>query len=262
MKKWTIYISIFVVLSFLQDEYTLADTHQNSDEAIFTFFSIPDGESMLISTGQKHILINTGSQKSEKALLKQLIELKINHIDTLILTTQQPDACGNTERLVDRYHISKIITGKKLGLNCFGQGNRNFQTVIWGKEKYYEASPGLLFRVIKQEDSGNISLYITFGKTALLYMTEGNEEIEKKIQALPIQAEIMKIPEYASKNFPSVEFLRKIDPHIAIVYSMEEIPFNDALIERLSESWIDVYVLENVGTIQIRSDLKNYEFMK
>lgn len=263
MNKWRLCLIILVISGLIPFETALAESYTKENEAVFTFFSLPDGESMLITTSDKHILVNTGSKKSEKALQEQLDELKIKHIDSLILTTQESDVCANTQRLVKRYNINEVIVSESLRSNCYRHGNqRMFSTVKWKKGKHYELSPGLLFRVMKQDDSERMSLYITFGKTSILYMAEGNEAIEKQIEALPMQAEIIKIPEYASKNFPGVDFLQKIDPHIAIIYSIEEIPFNEALIERLSESWIDVYVLKKVGTIQIRSDLNNYEFME
>ncbi|MCP8616672.1 ComEC/Rec2 family competence protein [Salirhabdus salicampi] len=264
MKKILLCVSIITIaIQILTPNLEAKELQLSKDEVQFTFFSLPDGESMLISTGRnKQILINTGSKHSKKHLVEQIEELGIEKIDYLILTNNQGDTCGNTDDVLDQFQVSVTISAGKLSSSCTEEHQNVVEHRSWEQNKFYELSPGLFFRVIKQKDHDSMSLYILFGKNSLLFLAEGDKEIEDMIQSMPIKTEILKIPEYAVKNFPSEQLLEKLDPHIAIIFNLREHILHEGLLERLQESWIDVYHLKKIGTIKILWNLTDYELKK
>ncbi|MRG88275.1 ComEC/Rec2 family competence protein [Salinibacillus xinjiangensis] len=250
---------IFILVWGMDNPQTMAvEDRLSEDEVSFTFFSLTDGESLLITTGNdKNILINTGSDESEEELMNQIKEIT-DKVDYLILTDKTEQACGNADQVIDQFHVTNVIS--PTSEPCVNIQSDSVESVVWEKEKAYELSPGLQLRTLKvSEDSDIMSLYITYGKNSLVFMSEGSEEIEEVIKKYPNQTEMIKIPEYASKDFPSEELLTQLDPHIAIIYNLKEPNIHAGLLERLGESWIDVYHLKRVGTIQIICTPEDYE---
>ncbi|QDP40434.1 ComEC/Rec2 family competence protein [Radiobacillus deserti] len=231
------------------------------NELYMAFLSLPDGESTLIQTGnEKNILINTGSPKSEEKLLSILEEFELPAIDTLILTKQSIDYCGNTKRLTKRYHVANVIYTGKLSEACKNQVSPKIAST-WKRSELHEITKNLQIRVLDAEPTGEMSLGIIYGQNSVLYMSNSTVEDEKQIGEYPLEPQIIKIGDYGQGNSPSEAFLETIDPHISIVFACEECKTNEGLIERLNESWIDVYPLKRIGTTIVKMDLENYDIV-
>ncbi|WP_226034714.1 MBL fold metallo-hydrolase [Aquibacillus saliphilus] len=231
------------------------------NELYVAFFNLPDGEATLVkSENDQTVLINTGSGKSEESLLIQLEELNVSSIDTLILTNQTIDYCGNAKRLIERYTINSAIYTGELTSPCMEQVNET-KLLKWSSNKQQKFGEHLEFRVLTAQTNGEMSLGITFGKTSIMYLSSSNIDDEEQLINSTFKPEILKVGDYAKGNSPSSELLNKTDPHLGIVFHCEKCVTNEGLIERMSESWIDVYQLEQVGTTIIRANLQNYEIL-
>ncbi|WP_407268672.1 ComEC/Rec2 family competence protein [Radiobacillus sp. PE A8.2] len=236
--------------------------HIRNDEIFFTFFQLPDGEASLIQTGQgKNILINTGSRASEDNLLFQMEELNITTIDYLVLTKQSEDYCANANRLAERYQISRVVHTGNLNETCKNQVTDDLKEVTWGSNDVNQLSDDLFFKVLNAEASGEMSLGISYGDTSVMYLSNSDLEDEDELLTHNYKPEILKIGDYARGESPSEELLTQIDPHLGIVFHSKSGRPNEGLIERLNESWIDVYQLEEVGTTIIRMNLHDYEIL-
>jgi len=236
------------------------DSNINQDEVLFVFFSLPDGEAMLVKTGRgKNYLVNTGSMISEEKLLEQMNNLGIKQVDSIIFTNQNKTTCGNAPRLIKRYHVQQLIYREELAPMCESEES-TVQHVLWKQGDQHELSPGLTFRVLPADNPDEMSLYIKFGKTSILYLASGRVENEKNlIQKGSLQAEILKVGDYARTQSPSIKLLEEVDPHVAMIYPLKGINPNEGLLERLNESWIDVYQLRKVGTTTIHCTQEDYD---
>ncbi|MBB6452234.1 beta-lactamase superfamily II metal-dependent hydrolase [Salirhabdus euzebyi] len=263
IRKFLLVSMMFVVVFSYSISVNAMVNRLAEDEVQFTFISLPDGEALLITTGRgKEILVNTGSENSEEHLQKQLEEeLESAELDMLIITSNEGDTCGNANYVLKNYKVGKVIHSSD-DLDCLGSDWESEEIQKWEDRGLYELSPGLFFRVLKGEKVNRMSLYIQFGKSALFFMSEGSREIENVIRDFPVEVEMIKVPEYAVKNYPSGELLQELDPHLAIIYNLKESKLHDGLLERLNESWIDVYHLKKVGTIKIVCNLSDYEIKK
>lgn len=231
------------------------------EELYVVFMNLPDGEATLIKTESgKNFLINTGSEKSEEELLFQLKEMEIKQIDALLLTKQTIDYCGNAERVIERYHVKKTIHAGLLSNACKSQISET-NRVKWKGNSTYQLIENLELKVLEAEDNGEMSLGITYGNNSILYLSNSDSEDEEYLMQDNIKPKILKIGDYARGNSPSAALLEKIDPHISIIFNYEGDRPNDGLIERLNESWIDVYRLKQVGTTIIKMNLKDYEII-
>lgn len=260
MKNLIILGTLIIVLGYHQNFVQANETNINDEEVLFVFFSLPDGEAMLIQTGSgRNYLVNTGSMISEKILLEQMNNLGVKKVDTIIFTNQNKTTCGNAPRIIRRYHVQELIYSKELASMCTSNES-TLQHVLWEQGEKHELSPGLTFRVLPAGNQDEMSLYIMYGKTSILYLASGRVDVEKDlIKKGSLQAEILKVGDYAQTQSPSIELLEKVDPHVAMIYPLKGINPNEGLLERLNESWIDVYQLRKVGTTTIHCTLEDYD---
>lgn len=230
------------------------------DEALFIFFALPDGEAMLIATGNdKNYLVNTASKASEDELIKQINHLGLKQIDGLILTNHSESECGNTKRMVDRYHIETIYYHGNVRGDCMDQVMEQANMEEWEQSESHELTSSLQVKVLPISKQDDMSLYFTFGKTSLLYLASGDTELEDALLHSSLKAEILKIGDYARTDSPTLKLLESVDPHIAMIYPLKGSSPNDGLLERLYESWIDVYQLKKVGTTTVHCTKEDYE---
>lgn len=231
-----------------------------SNKVDITFFALDDGESTLIraSEGQT-LLLNTGSKSSWEKLNSSIQNKGIEKIDTLILTKQTKQTCGNVSRVVEKWGIPNIVIFGSPSAQCEGLSIYKKQTQIVHAQELVEYAPGLFIRYLPSDVKTSMNLYLVFGNTSLLYLTYQDATFEKELlQNYPVKAEIIKIPGYGEVDIPSSDMLNFIDPHIAILYNKADRVKHDALIEKLHELWIDVYDLEQIGNLTVELTFDDY----
>lgn len=261
LKIWLVLLILFM-LNITSSRGLLAATDAiNNDKLHMYFFNIPDGEATLIQTAdKKNILINTGAGSSQQELMNQLNELNIHAIDEIILTKHEAAYEGNLTNLVNRFQVKQVITSKitpKLS-----QLEPQVIITTWSTNQYREITSHLSARVIDTSENGEMTLEILYGNNRVLYMGFSEQSaLNEMITETTIKADIIKIPDFAQGNSPSEKLLKEIDPHIGIIFNARSGHQNPTLIERLNESWIDIYQLEQVGTTIIELSLHDYEII-
>lgn len=234
----------------------------SSQEQLFiSFLNIPDGEATLLQTsGGKNFLINTGSDYSLESLLKQLQQLHVETIEQIILTNQSAAYQGNLTHIVEAFHVKNVITAQKN--KDLTQLVEQAKIVKWDANNSYSLSEYLTCYVHESSRSGEMTLSISYGENSILYMGYSEQPTLKELkQQLHHKPDIIKIPDFAQGNSPSEKLLKEIDPHISIIFNVKSGKLNHALLQRLNESWIDVYQLKKVGTTVIRMNLKDYQII-
>jgi competence protein ComEC len=93
-----------------------------------------------------------------------------------------------------------------------------------------------------------------------IFMGTANKEVEKQLlEQHTVDAEILKVGGFGSNEGTIPEFLEKVDPQTAILFHKEGLLPSDQMIERLKEVWIDVYEMNQVGTVTIKLNHDSYE---
>ncbi|WP_112181161.1 ComEC/Rec2 family competence protein [Paraliobacillus zengyii] len=228
------------------------------NELYVSFLNIPDGEATIIQTPDgKNFLINTGSKESRLELWKQLKELHVEKLDGLILTKQTEEYCGNIDQIHENFDVQNVYYANSEKQLLTGITNKT----MWKKDDQIKLGSALNIHVLQTNTAGEMTFLIEFGKNSILYMSVNDPDSDKGLEAYNLQSEIIKIADYGQSNSPSAKLLQKMDPHISIVFNQEAGTPNKDLMERLNESWIDVYQLKQVGTTIIRMDLNDYEII-
>jgi competence protein ComEC len=270
LKKFTLFLIIiasFFLTAFssndIPTEIEKVNLKLKEEQIAMTFLDLASGEATLIQHGSgKTILLNTGGPGTQ-AELEQLLKLyDIHSINTLILTKNDPEYTSNTEWLTSKFIIGKIITGYH-----HSQHINEKKYIKWKSGQKTEILPGLTAHVIHENEdvSGSLGLDVLFSlnKHQLLYMTSSNIEVEKALlENMDLSSvNILKVADFASKEGTSEAFVEHIDPQAAIIFKKRGVLASQDVIERLQETWIDIYLTKQFGNITIKFDKDNYEII-
>ena len=236
------------------------------DEIAFTFLELSTGEATLIQTSTgKNILINTGGPNTSKELLDRLEMYDVLKIDMLILTRRDKQYSSNVKWLNQSYMIDKFVIPESMKDYIIDKFELNMNSLItWNKGNLYELSPNFVVKVLHDEhddekEKGGFVLLFTYGAHQLLYMSTIDEKIEQEILEYPVKAKMLKVGEFALPGGTSQPFLEKINPQLAVIFHKKNARPSQEIIERLNETWIDIYQTKQFGNVTIKCDLESYE---
>lgn len=90
-------------------------------------------------------------------------------------------------------------------------------------------------------------------------MGETNLELEEEIASSGRAVEILKVANFGAGNGSSTEFLSAIDPQMAVIFRHNNIDVSESVLERLNESWTDVYYPYRIGSVTLRIQNDRYD---
>ncbi|MGY3715018.1 ComEC/Rec2 family competence protein [Sutcliffiella cohnii] len=262
MWKWMMVSVLF--FSLINDEPTgieKINLKLSEDEIAFTFFDLVDGESTLILDSEGNsILINTGGAKSEEELEHYLDTYNVKSIDLLIITSDQDEYIGNTSWLFTNIEIGSIILPSSLERTW---NDTTLPVQFWKKEEKMELFNGVTVSVLTDSISDHIGmdLLLQFGRNDLLYMTSANKEIEQQLlkkYALK-NVHVLKVGDFGSEQGTHGKFLKETDPQVAIIFKKGSATPDTGVLERLQDTWIDIYQTKQVGNVTVKLTKTNYQ---
>ena len=187
----------------------------------------------------------------------------ISKIKSIIITKVDQEYTSNFKWLTDHFKETTIITGYHSQPLLEGE---KIQT--WKTGDQIKILPGLELNIIqestnKDSSSSGMDLLFSFGEHKLLYMTSSNKMIEKSIlnEYDLSSVNILKIGDFASSTGTSQRFLEHVDPQVAVIFQKKGALPSQDVIERLQETWIDIYLTKQFGNISLKCTNKDYEII-
>lgn len=242
------------------------DLQLNDNEIGITFINLTSGESTLIQHGNgKNILINNGGPNTEKELKKVLNMFHVQQIDMLIVTSDDDQYMSNTEFLKENYTIKKFVTGEQILLKSQLKQKLNVvKWEVWTTNDKIELLPELFVYVLHDYDEDRkpigLDFKLQFHDTAILYMTSSDKQVEQQLMKKHLQdVNILKVAHFGDERGSSKPFIDHVDPQVAIIFRKKNEWPSPAVIERLYQTWIDIYPTKQFGNISIKLDEKSYE---
>lgn len=186
---------------------------------------------------RKVYLIDTGKPSAYYHISKQLNQLGISYIDTLIITHDDLDHSGNIDSLINEFFIDKVITEK-------GVFNDSLQIV--------ELLPQYI-----GEDSNDNSLifYMKFFENSYMFSGDISSSVERKLleQYVDLKVDVLKLAHHGSKTSSDFFTLHSLNPNLAIISSDPSTyghPHSDVL-NNLAALQIPILTTYNDGLISI-----------
>ena len=281
-----------------------SDTATNSKaeakgQLIINMLDIGQGDAVLIQTGVKNILIDTGDDKyyeggkkgkDNTQLLTELQKLKIDHIDTLVMTHAHADHIGKADKVIAQYGVKELVyngipSTSKYFINALKAAKDNgTQQVKVKAGDVLDFGNGVSFEIVspsqslidedtaaikakKKVDVNNESVVgrLTFGNFAMLFTGDAEGPVEKTMAASygkKLKCQVLKAGHHGSKTSSTAEFLKLVQPESVVMSLGVNNQYghpHEALLNRLQKQGIkNIYRTDANGTITIVSDGSSY----
>ena len=218
------YIVLIIILIFIH-----ANINAIKKETYISFIDVGQGESILIHSNNKTILIDTGGLYNYNIYIDTISYLHsegISKINYLILSHGDYDHIGEAINLINNFKVEKVI------FNC-GPYNDLEKELIKVLEKknipYYSCikelnidKNKLYFLQTKEYDNENDNsnvIYTELNGYKFMFMGDASITTEKEIldkYNLP-NIDVLKVGHHGSKTSSSIEFINEINPKYSII---------------------------------------------
>lgn len=281
-----------------------SDTVANSKaeakgQLTISMLDIGQGDAVLIQTGAKNILIDTGDDKyyedgkkgkENTQLLSELQKLKIDHIDTLVMTHAHADHIGKADKVIAQYGVKELVyngipSTSKYFINALKAAKANgTQQVKVKAGDVLDFGNGVSFEIVspsqslidedtaaikakKKVDVNNESVVgrLTFGNFAMLFTGDAEGPVEKDMVASygkKLKCQVLKAGHHGSKTSSTAEFLKLVQPESVVMSLGVNNQYghpHEALLNRLQKQGVkNIYRTDANGTITIVSDGSSY----
>ena len=281
-----------------------SDTAANSKaeakgQLTISMLDIGQGDAVLIQTGAKNILIDTGDDKyyedgkkgkENTQLLTELQKLKIDHIDTLVMTHAHADHIGKADKVIAQYGVKELVyngipSTSKYFINALKAAKANgTQQVKVKAGDVLDFGNGVSFEIVspsqslidedtaaikakKKVDVNNESVVgrLIFGNFAMLFTGDAEGPVEKDMVASygkKLKCQVLKAGHHGSKTSSTAEFLKLVQPESVVMSLGVNNQYghpHEALLNRLQKQGIkNIYRTDANGTITIVSDGSSY----
>lgn len=281
-----------------------SDTGANSKaeakgQLTISMLDIGQGDAVLIQTGAKNILIDTGDDKyyedgkkgkENTQLLTELQKLKIDHIDTLVMTHAHADHIGKADKVIAQYGVKELVyngipSTSKYFINALKAAKANgTQQVKVKAGDVLDFGNGVSFEIVspsqslidedtaaikakKKVDVNNESVVgrLTFGNFAMLFTGDAEGPVEKDMAASygkKLKCQVLKAGHHGSKTSSTAEFLKLVQPESVVMSLGVNNQYghpHEALLNRLQKQGVkNIYRTDANGTITIVSDGSSY----
>lgn len=264
-----------------------------------SMLDIGQGDAVLIQTGAKNILIDTGDDKyyedgkkgkENTQLLTELQKLKIDHIDTLVMTHAHADHIGKADKVIAQYGVKELVyngipSTSKYFINALKAAKANgTQQVKVKAGDVLDFGNGVSFEIVspsqslidedtatikakKKVDVNNESVVgrLTFGNFAMLFTGDAEGPVEKDMAASygkKLKCQVLKAGHHGSKTSSTAEFLKLVQPESVVMSLGVNNQYghpHEALLNRLQKQGVkNIYRTDVNGTITIVSDGSSY----
>ncbi len=252
-------LSAMVLLTGCSQSATGADTSSapvKGGKVTVTMLDIGQGDAILIQTGEKNVLIDTGDDKyyedgkkgkSNDQLFDSLQKMNVTNIDTLVMTHAHADHIGKAAKVIQQYGVKELVyngipSTSKYFINALKaakeQGTQQVK-VKAGDE--LDFGSGVTYKVLSpdkamiDEDTAKVKAkekvdvnnesvvgMLVYGDFTMLLTGDAESPVEKTMVAnygKQLQAKVLKAGHHGSKTSSSSNFLQEVAPE-AVVMSL------------------------------------------
>jgi len=240
------------------------------DQLQVSFLPLTVGEATLIQlSDNRFYLIDTGNSTSAKELIGLLKEHGVQKLDGVFLTNFSEDHVGGLTKVLQNFYVNKIYLPELISSSFKIPKNLSVEiiTLEAGEELWLSNSVRMYFLapiepLSLSPQANSLVFQLVHQDIRFLFTSEINGEVEQSlVNKYNVDSEILKVSDYGSNMATISAFIEEVDPQIGIVFSSDPNLYilNEEVLSRLHEAWIDVYVLEDYGELQIISDGTNYQ---
>lgn len=258
---------IVFAASFLAEE-----ERDRTNDLRLWFFNVGQGDSILIDTpDHRQVLLDGGPDETVLTRLNQALPLTDKEIDLVILTHNHSDHLTGLNAVLRHYRVGKIwLNGAihttdtyRTFLELIKEKSIPTEVVAAGERINLDNLSGIVLYPLTDQtgvrpDDQNTLSVVTFwqyGRTTFLLTGDAgiNQEKELLDRGLLRPVDILKVGHQGSKTSSSSEFLKKIEPKVAVIFAGKGNQFGHPhreVTERLKQYGAKILRTDQDGTIR------------
>lgn len=237
------------------------------------FINVGQGESILILTPDKTVLIDAGERNSIAA--NYLTRQNINHIDIAIATHPHADHIGGFLEIFELFTIGELIDPGVVHTTLTFEHyltqiyELDIPFTIGRKGMRRELGANAFLEILHPEEpsdqnlnAASLVVKLTLENISALFTgdIERQSEIELLKEKFKLQSNILKVPHHGSATSSHNDFLNAVKPEIAVISSNQNsygFPDQEVL-RRLKKVNSKIFRTDIVGHIIVSSDGQNF----
>lgn len=262
--------------------WTKIKKESSADNSKICFLNVGQGDSILYTGGQGiQILTDTGPDSSIVEELEKTMPDGDRDIDLIIITHPEHDHVGGLISALNHYSVGAIIWNGSY-LNSDGSGEwesvKNYadskkipvlsvsegDLIKIGDDVLEILSPSPLLKFSASlNESAIVSLLSTESMKVILTGDIG-ASVEKYLidkYGEKLKSQIMKVGHHGSKNSSSEEFVRVVNPDVAVIQSGKNNKYGhpaEEIISRLEDNNTEIFRNDQLGTICITPSINSF----
>ncbi len=223
---------LFVLMAFPFSGLAGQETEADSMELSLYAINVRKADALLLRSGNSAYLIDTGSEDSERALLKALEKEGITHLDGVILTHTHQDHIGGFSALmesgieIDRIYASGYMKKKNVEKHPIVKAlkNTNREVIFLTSGDTLPLEGGTLEVLGPREKSdtennNSLVLLATGGGGSMLLAGDMEFPEEESLMAAGLipHADVLKIGNHGEDDATSEAFVDAVRPSVAVI---------------------------------------------
>lgn len=250
---------------------------KTSNEVEINFVDVGQGDCAVVFTPNKKCLIfDTGGVREkvfdigERVVVPYLKHENIFEVEKIFLTHVHEDHSGGAGAIIKKFPVGEIITAgesKAEYSSVFGIAEENLKNLRAGQvgEKFFIDGVEVEIIFAPKVGTGNeiSNVYkISYGEITFLITGDLVKEIEGEIlsEKIDVKSTVLKVGHHGSATSSSEEFLRAVNPKVAVIcvgYGNNFGHPRAEILERMEKIHAKIFRTDKDGLIKFKTDGKN-----
>ena len=262
-------VAILLMLALLLAvPHVQGETASQQEKVTVYFWDVGQGDSILITTGDKNVLIDGGPASASNTLLGYLWSVNVTHLDFVVATHPHEDHIGGLPAVM----TSNITVATVLynGQTYTTQIYQQFITLaqqhnltVACRNQFYPLTATVNFTILSptqpfelsdsDPNTNSVVLKLQLANGSFLFMGDATAAAEQKMldAGLNLQSDVLKVGHHGSRTSTSQAFLDAVNPRYAVICAGLNNQFghpHDETIQKLEDKGITYYVTFISGT--------------
>ena len=242
----------------------------NNDNLKITVLDVGKADSILLSIGDKNVLIDTGEDGNGQYILTYLRRNNVKKLDYMIITHFDKDHVGGADIILDNIDVSNVIQAKynkhskQFNEYIEALNNKNINPISLTQTMSFNLN-GVEFTIYPPnketyaESDNDFSLVTSVKHQSNSFLFAGdaeNERLQELLDSGNLNHTFLKVPHHGKYNSNSEEFLTAVNPKYAAITCSKKNPADSRILSILDTLKTKTYLTTN-GDIKILSDGNN-----